>query len=230
MEDIREKKKTGSGVFHRAARLRAHDIVRTPSESLTGVEKKKVTGPGVVYTTTIEGVKLMEMLEKISTGDIPSREELNALEFSSAQKAVAEIRRLHNNVELIKAWKCAPQTVSKFLEEYQVAKTKGNNILVGKPAVDYLNKNRLSRGLQPIHNLPLQAMEIALSSDDSTKTKERTNAATVPPAVTPLLINVSNNYKAEELQGFLERLNLFLSVPETEYFVEIKVTEVNKKS
>lgn len=231
-EDSREKKKTGSGVFKRAARLRAHEIVRTPSETLTGYEKRKITGPGIVHTTTIEGVKLMELLNRISEGEIPAREEFDALEFSSAQEAVAEVRRLHNNVELIKAWKCAPPTVSRFFEKYQVAKAKGNNVLIGQAAVDYLKKNRQTRGLSnnspeksnEEDNISIKAMEIALSNINPSESIAPVTVNNKPPV--PPLITVSKVFNNIELQSFLERLTVFLSEPETKYYVEIRVTEV----
>ena len=111
----------------------------------------------------------MELLEKIKAGVIPSREEISALEFGSAQKAAAEIRRLYKNNTLIKVWKCTSPTISKFFENFQVAKTKGNNILVGQAAIDHLNKNRKTARRPKVssfnQNLPLPAMEDISNSD-----------------------------------------------------------------
>lgn len=95
----------------------------------------------------------MELLEKINAGEIPSREEISALKFESAQQAVAEIRRLYTNNKLMKAWKCTSPTVSKFFESYQVSKTKGNNILVGQAAINHLNKNRKTTEVSKIGSL-----------------------------------------------------------------------------
>lgn len=222
-EDSREKKKAGSGIFHRASRLRKHESVRTPSENLTGYEKRKITAPGVVYTTTIEGVKLMEMLERISNGEIPSREEISTLEFSSAQRAAAEIRRLHNNIEIVKEWKCTSQNVSNFFRKYQVAKVK-NNVLVGQAAERHWD--RISESRRQTHidndkpNLPLKAMELALDN--------LSNNPPAPVAETPVpMINICKTFDNNELKSLLERLAIFLSEPESNFFVELKVTEVN---
>ena len=221
-EENREKKKAGSGVFHRASRLRKHEVVRTPSENLTGYEKRKITAPGIVYTTTIEGVKLMEMLNRIANGEIPSREEISSLEFSSAQRAAAEIRRLHNNVEIVKEWKCTSQNVSNFFRKYQVAKAK-NNVLVGQAAIEHWHRINESRGLtsndSDKQNLSLQAMEIALNDVSN---------SSAPAAKLPIpMINICKTFNNTELRCLLERLAVFLSEPESKFYVELKVTEVN---
>jgi len=67
-EEIRDQKRTGNGIHGRALRLRKHESVRTPSESLQGIEKLKIYAPSVIHSTTIGEMKMNELLEKINSG------------------------------------------------------------------------------------------------------------------------------------------------------------------
>ena len=121
--------------------------------------------------------------------------------------------------------------IGRFFEKYQVAKAKGNNVLIGQAAVDYLKKNREARGLANNNpeksngeeNISLKAMEIALGN---VTTSENIIVKVSDESPAPPLITVSKLFSNIELQSFLERLTVFLSEPETKYLVEIRVTEV----
>ena len=149
-DEIREQKRTGNGVHGRALRLRKHETVRTPSESLVGVERRKVMAPGVIKVTTIGEIKMNALIEKIQTGEIPTKAEFDALDFIGSQTAAAEMRRLHTNAEICDNWKCSPTTLSTFFVKMQVAKSKGNNVMVGQAAVDFRNKISATRGVPKI--------------------------------------------------------------------------------
>ena len=116
-EEIREQKRTGNGIHSRASRLRKHETVRTPSESLKGLERLKIYAPSVIFTTTIGEMKMNELLEKIKSGEIPPKSEFEVLDFESNQKALAELRRLHTNFAIMKSWKCSSSNLSIFFEK-----------------------------------------------------------------------------------------------------------------
>jgi len=253
-DEIREQKRTGNGIHGRALRLRKHETVRTPSESLVGIERLKIYAPSVIFTTTIGEMKMTELLEKIKLGEIPSKSEFEALDFESSQKALAELRRLHTNFAIIKNWKCSSGGLSSFFEKMQVAKIKkGNSILIGQAAVDHLNKNKVARGLPKIGEEKAKRpynrhVNVDNSNDKeilSENTSSTQNFDSVPiqqiqqkeiveiikeVIIEPnYLINIKRNYKTEEISGLLERLTMFLSENAQEFLIEIRVTEVGNK-
>ena len=243
-EEIREQKRTGNGIHSRALRLRKHESVRTPSEGLVGIERKKVFLPSVLRITTVKEIEMEELLEKIKQGEIPSKAELEALDFESCQKATAELRRLHTNSEIIKNWKCTSTFLSSFFQTLQIAKIKGN-ILVGQTAIDHLNKIKTARGLPKIgednnrekikrsynrHVSVNNSKEILSESIiptqnvDSSYTQQTQQKEIIID--NNYLINIKRKFNTRDLASFLERLTLFLSEDDQEFLVEIKVTEV----
>lgn len=244
-DDIREQKRTGNGIHGRALRLRKHETVRTPSESLKGIERLKVYAPSVIHSTTIGEMKMNELLEKIKQGEIPSKAEFEALDFESSQKALAELRRLHTNFAIMKSWKCSSNSLSVFFEKMQVARTKkGNSILIGQAAVDHLNKNKVARGLPKIgeekakrpYNRHVNVSQVNDSDESNVNEVDIKNVTSTPRIQTikevevkNALINIKRKFKTEDLGKFLERLTLFLSEENQEFLVEIRVTEVGSK-
>ena len=242
-DDIREQKRTGNGIHGRALRLRKHKTVRTPSESLKGIERLKVYAPSVIHSTTIGEMKMNELLEKIKQGEIPPKSEFEALDFESSQKALAELRRLHTNHEIMKSWKCSSTSLSNFFAEMQIAKIKGGEILIGKSAIDFLNKGRITRGLPKIGEDNNQEKikrpyNRHISVDNSKEILSESIIPTQNVEVVKIkeviiennyLINVKRKFKAMEIENFLERLAMFLSEDGQEFLVEIRVTEVGSK-
>jgi len=242
-DDIREQKRTGNGIHGRALRLRKHETVRTPSESLKGIERLKVYAPSVIHSTTIGEMKMNELLEKIKQGEIPPKSEFEALDFESSQKALAELRRLHTNHEIMKSWKCSSTSLSNFFAEMQIAKIKGGEILIGKSAIDFLNKGRITRGLPKIGEDNNQEKikrpyNRHISVDNSKEILSESIIPTQNVEVVKIkeviiennyLINVKRKFKAMEIENFLERLAMFLSEDGQEFLVEIRVTEVGSK-
>ncbi|MDR3543105.1 MAG: hypothetical protein P4L69_19390 [Desulfosporosinus sp.] len=234
-DEIREKKKTGNGVHGRALRMRKHETVRTPSESLVGVERRMVMAPGVIKVTTIGEIKMNALIERIRTGEIPTKAEFEALDFIGSQTAAAEMRRIHTNAEICERWKCSPTSLSTFFVKMQVAKSKGNNVMVGQAAVDFRNKIRATRGA-PIINEPKEKRAYAHAPVPTSIPNEETvytfaiNPTPLPPKEAEnILTNIKRKYKTDELAKFLDRLALFLSEEDQEYFVEIRVTEVKSE-
>ena len=244
-DEIREQKRTGNGIHGRALRLRKHETVRTPSESLVGIERLKIYAPSVIHSTTIGEMKMTELLEKIKLGEIPSKSEFEALDFESNQKALAELRRLHTNHEIMKSWKCSSTFLSSFFAETQVAKIKGGEILTGKSAVDFLNKGRITRGLPKIGEdsnqekikrpynrvAPIDNSKEILS--ENIIPTQNVDSIFINQKETIIennyLINVNRKFNTRNLASFLERLTLFLSEENQEFLVEIRVIEVGSK-
>ena len=222
-EEIREQKRTGNGIHSRALRLRKHESVRTPSEGLVGIERKKVFLPSVLRITTVKEIEMEELLEKIKQGEIPSKAELEALDFESCQKATAELRRLHTNSEIMKIWKCSSQLLSNFFTEFQIAKIKGGTVLVGKPAIDFLNKGRATRGISKIKE------QSKISQKDKSNEENANTIIQEEKEMDNYLINIKKKFKTEELANFLDRLSKFLSEENQEFLVEIKVIEIGNK-
>jgi len=255
-DDIREQKRTGNGIHGRALRLRKHETVRTPSESLTGIERKIVMNPSVLRITTVKEIQMEELLEKIKQGEIPPKSEFEALDFESSQKALAELRRLHTNFAIMKNWKCSSSNLSSFFEKMQVAKSKkGNSILIGQAAVDYFNKNKVARGLPKIgeekerikrpYNRHVNVSQVNDKEILSENTSSTQNFDSAPiqqiqqkeiveiikeVIIEPnYLINIKRNYKTEQISGLLERLAMFLSEDAQEFLIEIRVTEIRSR-
>lgn len=230
LSEIREQKRTARGIHNRALRLRKHETVRMPSDNLTGIKKKIIMSPSVLKITTIGAIAMEELIERINQGEIPLKSEFEELDFENRQKAVAELRRLHTNSEIIEVWKCASATLSAtlsyFFEKMQVAKSKGNNILVGQAAVDFLNKGRTTRGMtklkeennEVVSNVTNEEKIVIHNSKSIPKEKEIENA----------LISVKRKFKSEELCRFLERLSIFLSEEDQEFIIDLKVFESRK--
>ena len=188
-----------------------------------------------------------ELLEKIKQGEIPSKAELEALDFESCQKATAELRRLHTNSEIIKNWKCTSTFLSSFFQTLQIAKIKGN-ILVGQTAIDHLNKIKTVRGLPKIGEEEGKVKRpynrhVDISQSNNIDDKDVNNEVydknfTSTPPVQPIkevevnnaLINIKRKFKTNEVSGLLERLSLFLSEDGQEFLVEIRITEVGNGS
>jgi len=247
-DDIREQKRTGNGIHGRALRLRKHETVRTPSESLQGIERLKIYAPSVIHSITIGEMKMNELLEKINLGEIPPKQEFEALDFDNCQKSLAELRRLHTNHEIMKSWKCSSTSLSSFFAEMQVAKIKGGEILIGKSAVDFLNKGRITRGLPKIgednnkekikrpynrHVSVDNSKEILSENIIPTQNVDSISIQQTQQKEIVIdnnyLINVKRKFNTRNLASFLERLTLFLSEDDQEFLVEIKVTEVESK-
>jgi len=245
--DIQSQKKTALGIHGRALRLRKHECVRMPSDCLSGLAKKIVTLPSILRITTIGVIAMETLINRIKTGEIPLKSEFEELDFENNQNAIAELRRLHTNHEIMGVWKCSSGTLSNYFEKVQVAKSKGNNILTGKPAVDYLNKNRVSKGLpkieeekekRPYHRTAPLTDKSNLNENIILDDKIINDIHVPVQKVVEVksfaiennyLINVKRKFKTKELESFLERLSLFLSEDGQEFLVEIKVTEVVSK-
>ncbi|KLU61759.1 hypothetical protein CEB3_c19380 [Peptococcaceae bacterium CEB3] len=208
-DEIREQKRAASGARHRASRTRKHESVRTPSESLTGFQRRLVVYPGVLRITTIGEIRLMEILERILKGEIPTREDFDALDFKDAQKAAAELRRLHKNKEIMDAWKCPPAAVSSFFGKYEVVRIRGNNVLVGPAAVEHLDR---------------------LRSDNRPKTPDATETVAPvqpqPGEAESYLVNIDRQFTTPELVNFIERLGRFVNGPEQTYHVTLNIREI----
>lgn len=235
-DEIREQKRTGNGVHGRALRLRKHETVRTPSESLTGVERRKVMAPGVIKVTTIGEIKMNALIDKIKSGEIPSKAEFEALDFLGSQTAAAEMRRIHTNAEICNNWNCSPTSLNTFFVKMQVAKSKGNNVMVGQAAVDFRNKIRTTRGVPKIGEQMQKQAYDKLPVPTTIPNEETVYTYSINPTPIPtkeaenVLTNIKRKYKTEELAKFLDRLALFLSEEDQEYFVEMRVTEVKSKT
>jgi len=238
-DDIREQKRTGNGIHGRAARLRNHESVRTPSESLTGLEKKIVMNPSVLRITSIKEIQMEDLINKIKiNGEIPDKSEFEALDFESSQKALAELRRLHTNFEITKQWKCSSVSLSSYFLTMQVAKSKkGNNIFVGQAAIDYLNNERTTKGLPEIgeekvkrpYNRHVDVSQVNDSYDENVTSTPLIQTIVKEVEVNNALINIKRKFKTVDLEKFLERLAMFLSEDDQEFLVEIRVTEVGSK-
>jgi len=243
-DDIRQQKRTGNGIHGRALRLRKHESVRTPSESLTGIERKIVMNAGVIHSTTIGEMKMNELLEKIKSGEIPPKSEFEALDFENSQKALAELRRLHTNHDIVKQWKCSSVSLNSYFLTMQVAKSKkGNNVFIGQSAIDYLNNERIAKGFPKIneqddHKKRAYNRHINVSqvNDKDVKEINDKNFTSTPSIkkveeieVNNALINIKRKFNTLELENFLQRLSMFLSEDHQEYFIELKVTEIVKK-
>jgi len=244
--EIQDQKRTGNGIHGRALRLRKHETVKTPSESLKGIERLKIYAPSVIHSTTIGEMKMNELLEKIKSGEIPPKSEFEALDFENSQKALAELRRLHTNHDIVKQWKCSSVSLNSYFLTMQVAKSKkGNNVFIGQSAIDYLNNERIAKGFPKIneqddHKKRAYNRHVNVSQSDDNK-KSNVNEVndkifTSTPHVQPVkevevnnaLINIKRKFKTLELENFLQRLSMFLSEDNQEYLVEIKVTEVER--
>lgn len=111
-EDIRDKKTAGRGVFNRASRKGYTGTVRTQVDFLKGKAKKEYMGNG--------DVKVSNIYDDIK--NIPSVEQLRAMENKDVAKRIIEIaRKKHKIIDLVNHWGFSDNYLySKFFPEFDI--------------------------------------------------------------------------------------------------------------
>lgn len=240
IQDSREKKVIGYGIHGRAARLRKSEAVVMPSDRMDkkSLEYKKNCKPGVLHTTTIGEIQMTAMMERVHAGEIPPMHEIDELPFKEAQQICAELRRLHDNKEFMKAWNIYLAKVVNFLyHKYQVTRGPGGTILVGQAAVDYSDnktaglRNRTQKDDK--ENIPQKKERkkrelVTLNAHEEMYTPQQAVVVQAPvaPKKEGLELNIARKYTSKEFAKLLERLTLFIdSDEEQELFVELVIRE-----
>jgi len=235
LRDCKDKKRTASGIHGRALRLRKNEAVVMPSDRLKGFQKRLVTGAGCIKLTTMKEVFLMDWLEEIKNGTIPTPEQIDKISeeqgFESAQSILAELLRLHNLKDLQKGMPSMKdyQKFKTFCQKYQVAKDRSSTVFIGQDAIDYVQRSRKPKEqVQKRHYTkrtevnPAQEDVVEQQVEQVNKPETITTEMSQHP-----LIYYKRKFTAEQLTAFFERLSLFLDNT-SQYEIEITLKEVNK--
>ena len=235
LKDCKDKKRTASGIHGRALRLRKNEAVVMPSDRLKGFQKRLVTGAGCIKLTTMKEVFLMDWLEEIKKGIIPTPEQIDKIAeeqgFEIAQSILAELLRLHklkdlqNNMPSMKDY----HKFKVFCEKYQVAKDRSSTVFIGQDAIDYVQLSRKPKEqVQKRHYT--KRTEVNPVQEDIVEQVEQV-VINKPEITTEVaqhpLIYYKRKFTAEQLTAFFERLSLFLDNT-SQYEIEITLKEVNK--
>lgn len=133
--DNRNKRRVGSGVFHRASRLGfIRGGVKTQYDYLTRKEKKQLNGEVIVSNMYSD------------LANVPSLEELQAMEIKDSQNIMKVLMRLHSKSKIQKHWGITPSKFYGFLVKIGLYERKnGKFIAIGEtqsPASSAKNKKK----------------------------------------------------------------------------------------
>lgn len=115
-QEIRDKKRTATGIHHRASRRGYTGTIRTQVDYLKGKAKKEYTKAGEI--------KVSNMYDKIE--NVPSIKELEEMDYNTAKAIVHKIREKHTTKELAGYWKISGYGLyNKIFTKYGIDYKKG---------------------------------------------------------------------------------------------------------
>lgn len=231
-DDCRDKKTTARGVHGRALRLRKHETVHMPTDNLKGFERRLVTAPGAIKFTTIKEMLIMDWLDRIKNGEIPSLEIINQLAEDEgnevAQAILVELLRTRTLSELSKTIKQFKihEKYKQTCIKYKVAKDRTGQVFTGEKALEYFEntKSKTNTNIQKIVDSTYTNNKLQPSTSEQVESIAQP-ILYVPKEETPFIYH-KKTYNTKQINDFLTRLGLFLD-PDCTYEIEIKIKEVD---
>lgn len=157
--DVRDKKRTATGVYHRASRRGYVGAVKTQSDFLTAKEKKKLNGI----------VKVYNMYDKYSdVNNLPKKREFMQMskENPTELKKILEVARKHNNTAAIfKAVGISNGTLYNVYDKVGIAYNKGRRCKNTEIKNEAVNKDNISlqeSSVSSTDNIDLNSNEIKI--------------------------------------------------------------------
>ena len=161
--DVRDKKRTATGVYHRASRRGYVGAVKTQSDFLTAKEKKKLNGM----------VKVYNMYDKYSdVNNLPKKREFMQMskENPTELKKILEVARKHNNTAAIfKAVGISNGTLYNVYDKIGIAYNKGRRCKNTEIKNEAVNKDNISLQESSVSSTD----NIDLNSNETKILKER---------------------------------------------------------
>lgn len=245
-QEIRDKKRTATGIHHRASRRGYTGTIRTQVDYLKGKEKKLYMGNGEIKVSN-----LYDTLE-----NLPSFEELNNLDFNTAKNIAYLAKKNFSNKQLIDYWKINNYTLyikvfKKFgvYEGNYATKSKSKAKEVEQLEIKEVKKQVIQSDPNPIIPMPVAAAPISKVENDFTGFEVKFGGKYTGKQITDRLMNYisilaeSSEYKVifkiEETKNKMDYLEVAADVTEQNilepstnqaYFIIIKgrcIYEVN---
>jgi hypothetical protein len=196
-EDIRDKRRTGNGVYSKRGKGVKHGIsgaLRTSYYFMTSKERKKLNGE----------VKVFNMNE------ILSKEEFFSMDEDTQKMLLTNWRETYQNVDILKAMGISSNTLSKLLKELNVpSKPRG-----GKRAAT--SKRKAKTQTPQVENTNLELIM-----------PQPQEQPIVKPIILTKGLNLEYNgeFDAEHISKVFTKLQLLIEGEENKFNVSISITE-----
>lgn|GEM_PF-767899 len=139
-QEVRDKKRTASGVYHRASRRGLVGTVRTQVDYLKGKAKKLYMGNG--------DIKVSNMYDTLE--NIPSLDELKKMDFDAARNIIGKAKKGFRIKELVKHWGVSDYTLyNKVFTHYKIEYEKKPKKILPKAKTtnNVKQANKVSEGV-----------------------------------------------------------------------------------
>lgn len=211
-QDIYEKKIAGYGVYKRTGKGVKHTVrgIRNPADLLKGKEKREYVKASKIMTTNI--------YDKI----IP-RAEFDKLELHIQKNMYSYWYLTHGIKAIQEGFGCGGQTVYDYLDKLGIPrKGKIGRVPRGtSPQADNLRKAREAKALKAQQS---QQIEL-ITTQAPVVTAPAPIQAPIVEVLNGLNLKYNGIYKAEQIQKILSKLELLVEGEESEFHIEIKITE-----
>ncbi len=200
-DDIKDKKRTASGVHSMKGKRGYVGKLYTTSDLLKGKAKRE-------YQNVNKKVVTYNMYDKLITHD-----EFLKLSEDEQKKHLTEYRKRFSNMEIKRHWNLNnAQYYDKTIKRLGIQTSKGNRTK-SKPQKKEPLKQELDRGTTVFER--------------SEQVEQPIPVKTEPPETEGMEIRIKGTYTFDRLQNKLEKLALMLE-DESEYEVNISIKEKNK--
>jgi hypothetical protein len=198
-EDVREKKKTGNGAFHKAGKGVRHgfnNALRTPSYFMKTKEKKSLNGE----------------VERFNMNEIMTKEEFNSKDFETKKMLMTRWRELYPNGEIIEGMGLkSTGSFHNILKELAIPKKTRwdrSNTTSKKEAKVTVKKEKMES--------PEAKSLVIEKPGPELKTKLITRG---------LNLEYNGDYTAEEINKILTKLQLLVDGEENKFSLSISLSE-----
>lgn len=192
-EDVREKKKAGSGAFHKRGKGVKHHMsgIKTPYDFMKTKERKQLNGE----------VTISNMYETILT-----KREFDLKDEETQKLMLTRWRELYTN--------------NKIMEEMQISNNAAFFKLVGD-----LGLEKKRKGVPRLHRT--SEVERSTIIQPTIVTKEQSVPVFIPNPK-GLSFNYHGEYKAEQINRILTKIQLLLEEEENNFHIDLSLVEVEK--
>jgi hypothetical protein len=206
-DDVRDKRKTGSGVFHRRGKGVKHGIsgaLRTPSYYMSTKEKKKLNGE----------VKVWQMYDTIISLD-----EFRAKDIETQKNIMTRWRELYTNEDIKKTMGIGNNTLYDIIGELKLPrKSRGGN---------NTSKNRAAKTKRLVQET---LGEKTLLDFEVSQKLEKPTQVIKPILITEgLHLEYNGKYDVDTLNKLFTKLQLLVDGETCKYNIALTLTEITKK-
>lgn len=205
-DDVRDKRKTGSGVFHRRGKGVKHGIsgaLRTPSYYMSNKEKKKLNGE----------VKVWQMYETILPVD-----EFRLKDTETQKAMLTRWREVYTNEDIKKTMRISNKTLYDIIGQLELPrKARGGN---------NTHKNRAAKTKKMmIETLGEKTLLDFETSHNSVKPTEVIKPIVITEG---LHLEFNGKYDVESLNRLFTKLQLLVDGETCKYNIALSLTEIKQ--